>query len=291
MEALSRLRSDPVTAELRVVALTAFAMKEDRERLLAAGFDGYLEKPLDVRRVPGQVSRAAVGRPRQGDVTSDPVILVVDDLPRTCGCCEAVLEPRGYDGRDGDVGAEALERVASRADRPGAARRVDAGDGRLRGLPKAASRARPRSFLPVVMITASGEQEKVAGDRGRRGRLRHEAVRPGRAAGPGALAASHQGVPRHDRRAGRRAGRMERTARAARRAAGRRAGAGRPAKAVPVAAARRTGRIVGRRLVPGEPPPRDHGRVLRPARLHGLRGDRRARGRDGGARPVPRGAG
>ena len=42
-----------------MVALTAFAMKEDRERFLAAGFDGYLEKPLDVRAFPGQVRGAA----------------------------------------------------------------------------------------------------------------------------------------------------------------------------------------------------------------------------------------
>jgi two-component system, cell cycle response regulator DivK len=61
MEALARLRSDPVTAELRVVAVTAFAMKEDRARILAAGFDGYLEKPLDVRAFPAQVSELLSG--------------------------------------------------------------------------------------------------------------------------------------------------------------------------------------------------------------------------------------
>ena len=63
MEALARLRSDSVTAELRVVAVTAFAMKEDRARILAAGFDGYLEKPLDVRAFPGQVSELLAGVP------------------------------------------------------------------------------------------------------------------------------------------------------------------------------------------------------------------------------------
>ena len=56
VDALARLRADPDTAALVVVALTAFAMKEDRERFLAVGFDGYLEKPLDVRQFPGQVA-------------------------------------------------------------------------------------------------------------------------------------------------------------------------------------------------------------------------------------------
>jgi two-component system, cell cycle response regulator DivK len=65
VEALGRLRADPATAETRVLALTAFAMKEDRERFLAAGFDGYLEKPLDVRQLPSQVA-AALARVPEG---------------------------------------------------------------------------------------------------------------------------------------------------------------------------------------------------------------------------------
>jgi two-component system cell cycle response regulator DivK len=56
VEALGRLRADPVTADLRVVALTAFAMKDDRNRFLAAGFDGYLEKPLNVHEFPSQIA-------------------------------------------------------------------------------------------------------------------------------------------------------------------------------------------------------------------------------------------
>ena len=67
VEALARLRSDPATAGVRVLALTAFAMKDDRERFLEAGFDGYLEKPLDVRLLPEQVAAAlAADEPTEG---------------------------------------------------------------------------------------------------------------------------------------------------------------------------------------------------------------------------------
>lgn len=44
--ALARLRAEPRTAALKVLALTALAMKGDRERLLGEGFDGYFEKPI-----------------------------------------------------------------------------------------------------------------------------------------------------------------------------------------------------------------------------------------------------
>jgi two-component system, cell cycle response regulator DivK len=56
-EATRRLRDDPRTARIPVVALTSLAMKGDREWLLAAGFDGYLEKPISVAELPEQVRR------------------------------------------------------------------------------------------------------------------------------------------------------------------------------------------------------------------------------------------
>jgi two-component system, cell cycle response regulator DivK len=48
IEALHRLRRSERTASIPVIALTAQAMDGDRERFLAAGFDGYISKPVDV---------------------------------------------------------------------------------------------------------------------------------------------------------------------------------------------------------------------------------------------------
>ena len=62
VEALGHLRADAATAAIPVVALTAFAMKDDRERFLSAGFHGYLEKPISVTALPGQVEALIAGR-------------------------------------------------------------------------------------------------------------------------------------------------------------------------------------------------------------------------------------
>lgn len=53
-EALRRLRQAG-GRRIPVVAVTAFAMRADRERAVAAGFDGYVEKPISVRAFPRQV--------------------------------------------------------------------------------------------------------------------------------------------------------------------------------------------------------------------------------------------
>ena len=61
VEALRRLRESPRTADIPVIAVTAQAMKQDRERALWAGFDGYVVKPITVRTFPDQVRRFLPG--------------------------------------------------------------------------------------------------------------------------------------------------------------------------------------------------------------------------------------
>jgi two-component system cell cycle response regulator DivK len=52
-----RLKGDPRTAHIPVVALTSLGLGEGGEWFLEAGFDGYLEKPIDVRAFPDQIRR------------------------------------------------------------------------------------------------------------------------------------------------------------------------------------------------------------------------------------------
>jgi len=49
MEALQRLRADPTTRAIPVIAVTASAMTQDRRQIMAAGFDGYQPKPISVK--------------------------------------------------------------------------------------------------------------------------------------------------------------------------------------------------------------------------------------------------
>jgi two-component system cell cycle response regulator DivK len=57
LEARRRLKDDARTAAIPVVALTSSTMKGDRERFLAEGFDGYIEKPTPVDELADHVRR------------------------------------------------------------------------------------------------------------------------------------------------------------------------------------------------------------------------------------------
>ena len=57
-EATRILKADPATARIPVIALTAHALPEDRDRATAVGCDGYLAKPIEPRRVLEEVQRA-----------------------------------------------------------------------------------------------------------------------------------------------------------------------------------------------------------------------------------------
>jgi len=57
LELTRRLKADPATAAIPIVAVTAYAMKGDEEKMLAAGCAAYVSKPIDTRTLGGLVSR------------------------------------------------------------------------------------------------------------------------------------------------------------------------------------------------------------------------------------------
>ena len=93
LAALRALRAEPETARTPVIAVTALAMRDDRDRLLAGGFDGYLEA--------GKRPRTSVVRSRPPDArrrrhmnTPLPRVLVVDDTAANVDLLEAMLGAR-----------------------------------------------------------------------------------------------------------------------------------------------------------------------------------------------------
>jgi CheY-like chemotaxis protein len=66
LELTRQLKTDPRYAHLPVVALTASAMKGDEAKILAAGCDAYIAKPLDTRQLATQISRILERKAQEG---------------------------------------------------------------------------------------------------------------------------------------------------------------------------------------------------------------------------------
>jgi two-component system, cell cycle response regulator DivK len=66
-EATRRLKADPATAAIPVIALTAHAMADDRRRASEVGCDAYLAKPVEPRRVVQEVERLLAGAAAPAD--------------------------------------------------------------------------------------------------------------------------------------------------------------------------------------------------------------------------------
>ena len=103
MEALRQIRGSDGGGAVPVVAVTASAMEEDRDRAYAAGFDGYVQKPISVRGLQQQVHdflNPERERDMTGETSAQATVLVVDDQPQNIRLLDAILSPRGYDVQD-----------------------------------------------------------------------------------------------------------------------------------------------------------------------------------------------
>jgi two-component system cell cycle response regulator DivK len=65
LAATRELKSAEATRHIRIVALTAFAMKGDEEKMIAAGCDGYIAKPIQYKNFLAEVERILASPPRR----------------------------------------------------------------------------------------------------------------------------------------------------------------------------------------------------------------------------------
>lgn len=72
MEAIGHIRQDPAIAHTRVLALTAYAYPDDRQRCLAAGFDAYLAKPVFKTGIQEKLAEM-LGAAPSGDGSGSPI--------------------------------------------------------------------------------------------------------------------------------------------------------------------------------------------------------------------------
>jgi CheY-like chemotaxis protein len=62
LELTRRLKADPATRDIVIIAVTAYAMKGDQARALDAGCDDYIAKPIDTRALPETIARHLASR-------------------------------------------------------------------------------------------------------------------------------------------------------------------------------------------------------------------------------------
>jgi len=108
---IGELRKTPELSKLKVIAVTSFAMKGDREKALEAGFDEYVTKPIDTRKFIEIVKSFL---PSEDRTLKKPVILCVDDEPANLKLLENILVPRGYEVVSAANGKDALLKIKTR---------------------------------------------------------------------------------------------------------------------------------------------------------------------------------
>ena len=68
LAAVKILKLDPDMQSIPIIAITALAMRDDRKRMLAAGFDGYLSKPINIKELRAEVKCHLGTEPKETEV-------------------------------------------------------------------------------------------------------------------------------------------------------------------------------------------------------------------------------
>lgn len=109
IEVCEELKKDSVLKHVPLVAVTAYAMVGDREKLLAHGFNGYLSKPIQPQTFIEQIKPYLSMQPAELKTAAQPAglatrtrvaagtILVVDNSPVNISLTRSMLEPFGYE--------------------------------------------------------------------------------------------------------------------------------------------------------------------------------------------------
>lgn len=127
-EAASQLKAHPALKGIPLVAVTAFAMVGDRDRILARGFDGYISKPIAPETFVDQVQAFIPSNLRSPQLLVPPetppvaapastgrTILVVDNSPVNVALVKSTLQPFGYEVLAAGSVREALQIAQQRA--------------------------------------------------------------------------------------------------------------------------------------------------------------------------------
>jgi two-component system cell cycle response regulator len=123
-EVTRRLAADRILGSIPRVAVTAYAMVGDRERVLAGGFDAYVAKPIDPETFVAGIeavlqapltSRMAARPPEPVPRAGKATIVVVDDRPVNLEVVRSTFEPLGYRV----LGAESVQEALASARRVG----------------------------------------------------------------------------------------------------------------------------------------------------------------------------
>ncbi len=104
------IKADPALRPIPLIAVTAFAMVGDSDKVLAAGFDGYIPKPIEAQRFVRDIEGYLKSRPRAPLLMPTPIsestpiasekgirVLVVDDAPVNLSLQRSIFEPLGYE--------------------------------------------------------------------------------------------------------------------------------------------------------------------------------------------------